>query len=160
MNFAALRIYTRHDVLDGAVLARGVRPLEDDKYAPSPVRVEPLLQLLQPGNAVREHILDFGGIRGGPEAFVRLVPRKPEVPRLADTAVPENFFDLHCLPPRTRRERRLSAPNAFKKGYDESGNLRREITAIPYNADIGEFRVRARGEIAHDARAKVLRLLD
>ena len=104
MNFAALRIYSRHNVFDGAVLARGIHPLKDDKYAPPPVRVEPLLQLLQPGNAVREHILDFGGIRRDAKAFVRIVPRKPEVPRLIDPAVPENFFDLHCLPPRTRLE--------------------------------------------------------
>src|ERR1700691_5317394 len=58
MNVAALRIYSRHNVFNGAVLTRSVHPLEDNKYAPSPVRIEPLLQLLQPGNAVREHILD------------------------------------------------------------------------------------------------------
>src|SRR5580658_5624027 len=87
MNFATLRIYSRHNVFDGAVLARGVHPLENDKYAPPSVRVELLLQLLQPGNAVGEHILYFVGIRREPKALGRFVPRKPEVPRLFDAAV-------------------------------------------------------------------------
>src|SRR5580658_8997959 len=87
MNFATLRIYARHNVFDGAVLARGVHPLEEDKYAPPPVRVEPLLQLLQSGNAVRKHILDYGGIGREPKALGGLVPCQPEVPRLVDPAV-------------------------------------------------------------------------
>src|SRR6202030_3034181 len=53
----------------------------------------------------------------------------------------------------------LFPPNAFQTGNDESRNLRRQITATAHNADIGEFRMRTRGEIAQDARAKLLRIL-
>ena len=46
-DLAALRIDAGHDVLDRAVLARGVHGLEDEQHGPAVLRVEHVLQLGQ-----------------------------------------------------------------------------------------------------------------
>ena len=83
MHLAALRIDARHHVLDRAVLAGGVHRLEDREHRPAVLRVELLLQLRQPLDAVGEHRLGLGlfdveaagvgGIEVGETELVRLV---------------------------------------------------------------------------------------
>ena len=56
MHFAALRVHARHDVLDDAVLARGVERLEDEEHGPAILRVEALLQRRHPLHALVEQL--------------------------------------------------------------------------------------------------------
>ncbi len=54
-----LRVDPRHDVLDGAVLARRVHGLKDQEHAPLVLRVELLLQLSQDADPFLEPLLGF-----------------------------------------------------------------------------------------------------
>jgi hypothetical protein len=44
-HLAPLRIYARHDLLDGTVLSRRIHCLEDEQHRPAVLRVENVLQL-------------------------------------------------------------------------------------------------------------------
>ena len=57
MHLAALRIDARHDVLDRAVLAGRVHGLKDQQHRPAVLRVEPLLQLGQALDPLRQQVL-------------------------------------------------------------------------------------------------------
>ncbi len=57
VHLAALRVHARHDVADGAVLARRVHRLEHAQQRPAVLRVELVLLLGQPLHAVGEHLL-------------------------------------------------------------------------------------------------------
>ena len=56
-HLAALRIDARHDVLDRAVLARGVHRLEDEQHRPAILRVELVLQRRERAAADGERLL-------------------------------------------------------------------------------------------------------
>jgi hypothetical protein len=66
---AALRVETRHDVLDDAILAGSIHPLQHDQQRPAPVGIEALLQLAEALEVVREHrlgvlLVEPAGVRG------------------------------------------------------------------------------------------------
>ena len=48
MDFAALRIDALENALDGAVLAGGIHALEDHQQRPAVLRIELLLEIVQP----------------------------------------------------------------------------------------------------------------
>ena len=50
VHLTALRIHSRHDVLDGAVFAGRVHGLKDQQHRPTVLGVEFVLQILQAGN--------------------------------------------------------------------------------------------------------------
>src|SRR5438093_1084948 len=86
VDLAALRVHAGHHVLDRAVLSRGVHRLEDEQQRPPVVRVEALLQLPEPLDALRLPLLrvrlflglEAGGVGGiavlEPELLVGLDP--------------------------------------------------------------------------------------
>ena len=57
VHVAALRVETGHDVVDDAVLAGGIHPLEHDEQRPAAVGIEALLQLGEALDVVREQCL-------------------------------------------------------------------------------------------------------
>ena len=57
VHLAALGIDARHDVTDGAVLARGVHGLEDQEQRVAIVRVENVLEPAHPLDMLRERCL-------------------------------------------------------------------------------------------------------
>ena len=57
-HLAALRIYSRHDVLDGAILAGRIHGLEDQQQRPAVLRIEHILQIGQ-------------GLNSGLQGFLR-----------------------------------------------------------------------------------------
>src|SRR2546428_9832253 len=83
-DLAAARVDAAHDVLHGAVLARGVHALEDDEHRVPALRVEHVLELRQARDVVPEPgaggglvgvLAGFGGVdaaqpdaRAGPDA--------------------------------------------------------------------------------------------
>ena len=69
VHVAALRVETRHDMLDHAILAGGIHPLQHDQQRPAAVGIEALLQLAEALEVVREHRLGVvlvvpAGVRG------------------------------------------------------------------------------------------------
>ena len=95
MHFAALRIDAGHHMLDHAVLAGRIHALEHHQHAPLPLGVKPLLQFLDPGNAVGEHRLDVRVVGGKAEAFRRIVIGELEMPRLVDAAMLDDLGEVH-----------------------------------------------------------------
>src|SRR5262249_22277651 len=70
VHLAALRIDARHRVLDDAVLAGGIHPLQHDQQRPAVVGIEALLQAAEALDVVRQHRLglvlaevDSAGVR-------------------------------------------------------------------------------------------------
>ena len=55
VHIAALRVEARHDVVDDAVLAGGIHPLQHDEQRPAAVGIEALLQLGETLDVVRQH---------------------------------------------------------------------------------------------------------
>ena len=59
-DLAALRIHAAHHVLDGAVLAGGVHGLEDQQQRSAILRIELVLLVGEPGDAVGQPLLRLG----------------------------------------------------------------------------------------------------
>src|SRR4029077_19311249 len=57
VDVASLWIYAGHDVLDHAVFAGGIHPLNDEQHRPAILRVELLLQIAQQAGAVINNFL-------------------------------------------------------------------------------------------------------
>src|SRR4051812_12839831 len=85
VNVAALRVETRHDMLDDAILAGGIHSLQHDQQRPAAVAIEALLQLAETLEVVREHrlgalLVEPAGVRGierGELETVRIVDAQP-----------------------------------------------------------------------------------
>ncbi len=70
VDLAALRIHSRHHVLDRAVLAGGVDGLEHEQQRPAILRVEAILQLGDRVDAVLERLERTGLVSGVQAAAV------------------------------------------------------------------------------------------
>ena len=150
MDLAALRIDARHHVLDGAVLAGRVHRLENDQHRPAVLRVEPLLQLGEPLDAVRQHRLGLvlvdveTAVSAGSKSASRKLSGLSMRKRLSD------FVEFHAASSRRGRlskrsaQRRLVEKRSTKRGIIGSRSARQAH-------DHGRRRVRAASR-APDAR--------
>src|SRR5215472_9738534 len=92
---AALRIDARHHVLDDAVLAGGIHPLEHDQHRPVGMSVETLLHGFEPRNSVGENCADLLDVGRKPKTLRRIEVGKLELFRLVDPAMLDDLGELH-----------------------------------------------------------------
>ena len=92
------------------------------------------------------------------ESFGGIAIGQPEMARLVDPAMFEDFGELHvCLARcRSKTHRRHAC---LQICHNKSRHAVVEIGAAAHNVDVGEFRPRLAGEMAHDAVAEFLGVL-
>ena len=105
-HHAPLRVHPRHHVLDRAVLACGIKALQDDQQGPTAGRVQLLLGHVQPRRevveiAVRRLVTQESAARRGPGSQARLFPRLHSEP------LPQSVIELHRA---NVRERTAESP--------------------------------------------------
>ena len=157
VHLASLRIDPGHHVLDDAVLAGRVHTLQHDQHCPTILRVKPLLQIREPGNAVGEHRLDVVLVDARPNVSAGSQSARRKWPGLSTRQcfrILESFIFASRL-----RASGSSPPGSFQIGNHKSRHAVVEVGASADNMDVAEFRPRLAREIAHDLSAKLFRIL-
>src|SRR5262249_41171858 len=92
-NLAALRIYTGHDVLDGAVLAGGVHRLKHKQQRPTILGVEHVLLLCEPPGSALQEVGCLGLIQPQTTCVARIEVVHSETLTFSDTKWINVFLD-------------------------------------------------------------------
>ena len=112
----ALRVEPAHHVLDRPVLARGVHRLEDDEQRAAALRVQALLQRVEPLEVLRSDLL--GGVLVEPCLVVRLAVGQLEVPGRTRKRSSRSMY-VGIMP--TPEEMLQVAIEEARAGLDEGG---------------------------------------
>ena len=96
VNLTAERVDARHHVLDGAVLAGRVHGLEDQQDRPAVLGIEPLLQVGQPLDAVRQQLVG-GVLQGDTPGIGGLDVGQPKAGAVADAIARRDVGERRCL---------------------------------------------------------------
>ena len=94
----ALRIHSRHDVLDRSIFPGRIHGLKNQQQAPAVLRRENVLQMAQFLDAVRQQFLRLRlQFRLQPVRVGGVVILEAEVFSVFDAVAPEQFVDFHSV---------------------------------------------------------------